>query len=146
MIKPFHNIDAINAICNHPALRDAVLLGQSADVDVEPLLDSGRAVFLGDEQGGFLCYREADGVWSVHTQFLPKARGPSVALKAVAAAKWMFQHTDAVSLTTFVENGNSRAKALSLAVGFEEVAEAQYFGRAGVVLSLSIKEWVSKCL
>ena len=146
MIKSFHDIDAINAICNHPALRDAVLLGQSADIDVEPLFDSGRAVFLGDKQGGFLCYREADGVWSVHTQFLPKARGPSVALKAAAAAKWMFQHTDAVSLTTFVENGNSRAKALSLAVGFEEVAEAQYFGRTGVVLSLSIKEWVTKCL
>ena len=146
MIKPFHDIDAINAICNHPALRDAVLLGQSADIDVGPLMDSGRAVFLGDDQGGFLFYQETKGIWSVHTQFLPKARGPVVAIKAAAAVKWIFQNTDSVSITTFVENGNSRAKALSLAVGFEEVAEAEYFGRAGVVLSLSIKEWVQKCL
>ena len=146
MIQPFHNIDAINAICNHASLRDAVLLGQSADIDVGPLLDSGRAVFLGDDQGGFLCYREADGVWSIHTQFLPKARGPSVAIKAASGSKWLFQNTDATSLTTFVEHGNSRAKALSLALGFTEVAEAEYFGRAGLVLSLSIKEWVRKCL
>ena len=146
MIKPFHDIDAINAICNHASLRDAVLLGQSADIDVGPLLDSGRAVFLGDDQGGFLYYRETDELWSVHTQFLPKARGPSVAIKAAASVKWMFQNTDATSITTFVEHGNNRAKALSLAVGFLEVAEAEYFGRAGLVLSLSIKEWEQKCL
>lgn len=145
-MTPFFDIDAINALVNHPSLREITLMRQSANIDVTDWIKSGKAVFLGSGIGGFLFYKETDALWSVHTQFLPQARGPFVAIAATRAAKWMFCNTDALTLTTFVEHGNRAAKALALAVGFEEVAEAEYYGRAGTVLTLSIKQWVTQCL
>lgn len=146
MLSPFTDVAAINALVNHPKLRHRTLPGFDGEADFTQAFAEGRAVFWGDARGGFLAHREEPGVWSIHTQFLPEARGPRVVTLMMQGERFMFTRTDCLVMKTFVATGNRGARDLALAGGFEKVADANVSGLEGEVFSLGVKEWVCQQL
>lgn len=140
-MKPFTDIDAINGIVNHPSLRRYTLAQEGETLDVAPLIQGFGAVFLGDALGGFLFVDRGKGIWEVHTQFLPGARGPRAAILAVQAARYMFTQSDCTMLTTFVADGNRAALDLATAVGFVKFQEDEVRGHHGQTMVFTLKDW-----
>jgi hypothetical protein len=137
---PYCDVQSINALVNHSSISRWTLLGERR-LDLEELIASGKALFFGDEHGGFLCYEEEAGIWSVHTQFLRGYRGSRVFDMAREAMVFMFQRTSCLALSTFVEYGNRAAKALTLGVGFHRIAEGEVEGHKGERFLFTVKDW-----
>jgi hypothetical protein len=137
---PYTQVDRINALVNHESISRWTLLGEKR-LELDELIVSGKALFFGDENGGFLCYEEEQGIWSVHTQFLKGYRGSRVPKIAKEAMSFMFQNTSCLALSTFVEHENRAAKALTLTLGFHKIGEGELEGHSGERFLFTIKDW-----
>lgn len=90
-----------------------------------------RFVALENEHGGFLFFPKGEGVWEVHTLFLPTVR--DALGHAKDAAKHMFARTDCDAIVTQVPADNVPADRLTRAMGFEHIGvEPQAFLRKGI--------------
>jgi hypothetical protein len=138
---PYRDVQKINSLINHPSIRERTLLGFDIDADLTSLIESGEAVFLGDEGGGFLVHSRGEGVWDVHTQFLPDTPKHDLMDRVCESLRYMFTRTDCMALTTFVEYGNKPALYLALRAGFKKVGEVEVLGRLGDLLIFTIKDW-----
>lgn len=138
-MSPYMDAEKISALVSHTTLRRWTLLKSS--VDLTEMISSGKALFFGDENGGFLLHDEGSGIWSVHTQFLKGFRGPRVMQIARDAMEYMFQKTTCLGMSTFVEHGNRAAKALALAAGFIKIGEGELEGHAGETFLFTVKDW-----
>lgn len=137
---PYTDAEKINALINDATIRRWTLLGDKT-LDLAESLTSGKALFFGDEHGGFLLHDEGSGIWSVHTQFLKGFRGSRVMSIARDAMEYMFQKTSCLAMSTFVEHGNRSAKALALGAGFNRVGEGEVEGHAGETFLFTVKDW-----
>lgn len=106
----------INRVLNHPEVFPWVSIPGLESFDMSPYAGLPDFYILAREEGGFMFAPLGDGVYEVHTQFLPKTRG--VLRDAQQAAEYMFTQTDCVEIRTFVPHGNERAKKLTEAMGF----------------------------
>lgn len=106
--------DNINAVVAHPDVRPWV--GGTGPLDLTSVVADPNNVLLMGEGGGLLFQCLAPGLYEVHTQFIPEARGPR-ALQAVKdALRWMFTKTDCIEVVTKVPDGNVAAYALVRAI------------------------------
>jgi len=69
------------------------------------------------EGGGCFFHFKQDGVYEVHTMFLPESRGKYVLEFCRAAGDWMFKNTEASEIWTQCPVCNLAATALTRAVG-----------------------------
>lgn len=139
-LKVSRDAALLNRVLNDPSVLPYVSLGRES-VDVAPLFENDSTVFLATEHGGFLFVLCGDGLYEVHTQFLPEGRAGVLAL-AREAVQYMFTRTPAIAVATFVVDGNERARRLTLAMGFREIGAKSINGFCGKGYLLTIKEWV----
>jgi hypothetical protein len=131
----------LNKVVNDPSVHPSVSLGYG-EIDVSPLFERPTTVFLACEFGGFLFIDCGNGLYEVHTQFLPEGRGPAVLRLAREAAVHMFTRTPCIAISTFVAQTNEAAKRLTLAMGFKELGPKSINGVDGTGYLLTIKDWV----
>ena len=109
--------DRINAVIAHPEVRPWV--GGVGPLDLTPVVADPRNVLLMGQGGGLLFVQLEPGLYEVHTQFIPEARGPVALLAVIDALRWMFTRTDAVEIVTKVPDGNVAAAVLVKKIGGE---------------------------
>lgn len=138
--------ERINAVVNHPGVRPWV--GGSGPLDLSQVVADPRNVLLMGEGGGLLFIRLADGLYEVHTQFLPEARGPSALAAVLDGLRYMFTRTDCIEVATKVPDGNVGASALirSIHGTFQFHRPAAFQTATGLVgvkyYSMTLAEWV----
>jgi hypothetical protein len=109
--------ERINAVANHPEVRPWV--GGAGPIDMTPVVADLRNVLLMGQGGGLLFVNLDPGLYEVHTQFVPEARGPQALLAVLDALRWMFTRTDCMEIVTRVPDGNLAAAALVKKIGGE---------------------------
>lgn len=149
MIHPTTDVDAVNAILNHPRVRPWVSLPGQSLLDARALLQPPHvALMLDDGNGCFLCIEHEPGRYEVHTNLLPAARGVRAMEAARAGMDWMFLHTDCMELITQVPRDNPAARRLTERMGFTlEFSRAHAFPRASAWVdvdyySLAYRDWL----
>lgn len=118
-VRREYSADAINAVINHPAVRPWVGLPGQSYLDVGPVVANLGNVLLMGEGGGFLLVQLEPGIYEVHTQFVPEARGENVEKSVADAFHYMFTRTDCMEVVTKVPEGNVAANVLAKRSGFE---------------------------
>ena len=141
MIRPSRDAAFLNRVVNDPSVLPHVNLGLTGQLDMTPLVEDQRNVFLANEWGGFLFIDKGEFVYEVHTQFLPEGRGKSAVRAARDAADYMFTMTDALRIDTYVQFDNPAAEWLSRATGFKKWGEVEYCGQPCNYYVLTLKNW-----
>jgi hypothetical protein len=127
----------VNAILNDPSVRPFVGMQEIGDLDFGALVSDLRNYLLMADGGGFFLGAQGDGVYEVHSQFLPEARGKTAVLAAADGLRYMFVRTDAVEIVTFVPRGNVAALALTRRMGMRPALGAC----GGEFHRIRIEEW-----
>jgi hypothetical protein len=104
--------ERINRVLNDPGVRPFVGLPEAGPLDFGPLVANPRNYLLMAQGGGFFLQCIDPGVYEIHTQFLPEARGRHVVEATVDMQRFMFGRTDCVEIVTKVPSGNVAATAL----------------------------------
>lgn len=145
IVREFHPL-RINAVLNDPSVLQWVALrGQARPLDLGPLLADPRNVLLLESEGsgGLFFHWQEPGVYEVHTQFLPSARGKVALACTEAALEWMFLRTDAMELHTKVPEHNKAARALVQAIGGTcEYSFGEFNGQKVEHWALRFPEWL----
>lgn len=115
LVRTF-DVDHINGIINHEDVREGARVRDYTDFRGPILNDNNHCLF--NSSGGFLFIQVEPGVYEVHTQFLKRARGPEVSVKAEEAVAYMFENTDCTEIRTQVYFNNPAPKRLAESVGF----------------------------
>jgi hypothetical protein len=104
-----------NAILNHPDILPMVSMPGQESLDAAPLVadpknylimvdglkmaDDGAPVVVGKVSAGAIFFAQHDpGIFEVHTHFLKPWRGQFAIDASLAAYRWMFTHTDCMTL------------------------------------------------
>ncbi len=102
---------------------------EMGEIPLAAIFDQG--IGLEFPGGGFFFHRLGDGVYEVHTVFLPGSKG--VAEACQAAAVHMFGATECMRIVTKVAEDNIAARRLTEKTGFKHVrTQPQAFRRNGV--------------
>jgi len=104
--------ERINRVLNNPRVRPFVGLPNAGPLDFGPLVADLRNYLLMTEGGGFFLQCIDPGVYEIHTQFVPEARGRRVVEATVDMQRFMFGRTDCIEIVTKVPSGNVAATAL----------------------------------
>jgi len=75
------------------------------------------------DTGGWVFHKQDEGVWEVHTLFLPKSR--DVLQNAQQALRYMFTEADAQLIVTQVATDLPHVRRLALAGGFQWFARKE---------------------
>lgn len=113
------NASEINAIINDPSVFPSVAIPGIETIDLRGLIADPRNVLLMADGGGVLFCQDEPGIYEVHTQFLPAFRGRHAIRASIEAYRWMFTHTDCMTLFTRVPSPNRAAAFAARVVGFE---------------------------
>jgi len=108
----------LNAIANHPSVRP--WLGGDSVIDLEPVLLNPANFAFETEHGGMVLAQIGNGVYEVHSLFLPEGRGPESSQAFDAVADYMFAVTDCIEVRTRAMEDNRRAVAAAKRQGFEQ--------------------------
>jgi RimJ/RimL family protein N-acetyltransferase len=114
----------INAILNHPSVHPWVAADDNP-LDLTATLAQPDRYALFGPLGGQLYHRVGDGIYEVHSAYLPEARGRVALATTRETLRWMFGRTDAVEIITRVPKGNLAALALARAVGMRHMMTLQ---------------------
>ena len=95
-LKRSFDSEFINSVLNHPEVREGAEIG--VDADVSEIVDNPVNFLLVNEHGGFIYVNLGDGMYEVHTQFLPEGRGMSAYHAAKESVRWMFINTDCLRI------------------------------------------------
>jgi hypothetical protein len=98
-----------NAILNHPDILPMVSVPGQESLDATPLVDDPKNYLLAVDgatpagmrfqwTGAILFAQHDPGIFEVHTNFLKGWRGQFAVEASLAAYRWMFTHTDAMTL------------------------------------------------
>lgn len=137
--REFH-AERLNAVVNHPEVRGFVGPGTNR-IDLTQLVANPANVLLMREGGGLFFGQHEEGIYEVHTQFVPEARG-EIAVEATRdALRWMFTHTDAREIVTKVDPVNKGALGLVRAIHGELRFKRGDIGH----YALPIDAWAGKC-
>lgn len=75
MLTLSRDVDAINAVVNHPAVRPFVGAPDAGALDLSELVETSANLFPMGEHGGFALIWTAPHTREVHTFILPEGRG-----------------------------------------------------------------------
>lgn len=114
-----YSADRINAIVNHPEVRPWVGEPHQGYLDLTPIVANPANILLMGEGGGFMLIQQEPGIYEVHSQFLPEARGKVALQAAQDASRYMFTRTDCVEIRTKVPDGNVAAEAFARLMKYE---------------------------
>lgn len=142
MIHESRDAAFLNHVMNHESVKGDVSLGYKGDLDASSLLSNPRNHFLATEFGGFLVLDNGNGVYEVHTQFLPGGRGKAAREAARESMEHMFLETDCMELITFCPTDNRKAINLAIYAGFTKRRQQTELGVSGHIYSITIKEWL----
>ena len=121
--------DGVNAVLNDPAVFPLIAAPSAARIDMSGVLVDPRNVCLSTEGGVIVFIADEPGIYFVSANFLPKYRG-RYALDTIAQAiRWMFTHTDCMTIQAQVPEFNRAAKWLCRAAGAAREFERQAIWR-----------------
>jgi hypothetical protein len=86
-------------------------------IDTTDLVADPRNVLIMADGGGILFIWQEPGIYEVHTNFLKAHRGLHALGASLAAYRWMFTHTDCMTLLTRVPAFNRAADRFCAIVG-----------------------------
>lgn len=118
-----------NRICNDPGVAPNVTLAVGDAVDVGPLIENPDHVLLMADGGGVLFIAQEVGVYQVHTAFVKPDRATQIKRGAFtgdvsrAAYRWMFTHTIAWNLQTYIPGFNRAATIFAPLAGWQKEFE-----------------------
>lgn len=112
--RSFDAIEA-NRIVNDQSVLP--LIGNVDSIDLSDIISNPANVLLLSDGGCFLFMHDEAG-YEVHTSFLEGFRGRHVITASLNAARWMFTHTDCMSIVTRIPAFNKAASLAVRAVGF----------------------------
>ena len=136
--------ERVNRIINDPAVLPWVSLG-TGSVDASLIVGNPNNFCVFDDTGGFVFVRKDDGVFDVHTQFLPEGRGRHALIAARAAAAYMFERPECVALQTFCAHVNRAAIYLARKMGFVRFEEDRILDSDGWFYRLTRDQWKQSC-
>lgn len=116
----------INVIVNDPSVLPDVTNPGIDNLDLTDLVANPRNVLMMAEGGGIFFIADPEvgsGIYEVHTSFLPPFRGAHAINASLAAYRWMFTHTECMTLQTKVPAFNRKAALAARHVGFEPAFE-----------------------
>lgn len=140
--------DRLNDILNDPMVRPWVADMSEGMIDVSASIKNENNILLMGDYGGCLFFKLMPGVYEVHTQVLPSARGRWTTRLTKECAQWMFTRTDAYEVLTRVPEGHIGARAAALRQGmkyeFTRPNECKFRGKIGDVHihSIRIQDWI----
>jgi len=140
----------LNKLANHPDIRPWVADAAEGVLDLTKQVENRENVLLQGAYGACMLFKLIPGIYEVHSQVEPQARGPWSLGLARAVLHWMFTRTDAYEVVTRVPRPHKAAKGLSLAAGMhfeftrEEGCRFQGEHVPVDVYSIRIQDWVSK--
>lgn len=125
------------SVANHETVRP--FLKGEGFLDLALISDPNN-IALQYEGGGWVLNKVSDGVYEVHSMFLPEVRGAQVAEFLQKALAYVFSETDCRRILTQLPDGNVPARALARKAGF-----SFWFRKAGTdYLKLDLEDWVQK--
>lgn len=135
----------LQGVIDNPSVRPWVCKdGETGPIPLSAVFGDG--IGLEFETGGFFFHGLGDGVYEVHTLFLPGTKDALACAKA--AAHFMFCATDCSLIVTKVPEDNVPARRLTEKMGFRHdyVRESAYL-RGGVLhdvrhYSLAMDDWM----
>lgn len=117
----------LNSVANHVSVRGWLGLdvhgSLSSKLDLQPIFDSGQGHALVNEHGGYVLIDLGQGVWEIHTMFLPSGRGAPAYEAAREVMAHVFHETDCQTLYTQLPNNNPQAKAYARWGGFRKIED-----------------------
>jgi len=134
----------LNRCANDPAVRPFIGNIAAGELDLSGFLDVPFNVALVFEHGAFAFEQHEHGRYEVHTFILPAGRGAGVVPASLAAARWMFTHTDAIEILTKVPETNKPADIMCRRAGFAPVfrrESAWEDGSAITFFALTLDAW-----
>lgn len=140
MIRRTFDPALLNNVVNHPEVRPWVGPGDEP-LDLTAFVCDPDNFALVTEGGGFLLHNHGQGIYEVHTQFLPEHRTKT--REAMRSGfDYMFTRTDCERVVTQVPDNNRPAQALAKAAGFRPMFRRED-GLLGPTeyMGLSIDEW-----
>lgn len=144
-----YSASRLNHIVNHPSVRPWVAPGEDT-LDLTAAVADQRNYLLMGDGGGFLLIWQEPGVYEVHSQFLPEARGANVLATAADASRYMFTRTDCTEIRTRVPHGNVGAAVLAKRMGWEFRFERSnaWLTSGGILVGVryfakTLEQWVS---
>src|SRR6185312_3634705 len=105
-------------VLNHPDVFPLISVPGDEAFDATHIADDPRNVLLMSEGGGIFFHQMEPGIYECHTSFLPRFRGRFALKVSRACRKWMFTHTDCMSIVTKVPAFNRAAALAVRMVGF----------------------------
>jgi hypothetical protein len=144
MIARSTNAEFLNSVINHESVKPWVSLGFKQQWDTTTLLANPANIFMANEHGGFLLIANGDGLYELHTQFLPEGRGAQLLKDAREALEYFFTRTDGIAIRTFITDDNKAAKRMARWLKFIPVESGVMAGFSGVYYLLTIKQWVQE--
>lgn len=126
MIRRSFDASEINPILNdHFVFRSIKLPGMKpGDIDVTSIIENPANVLLMADGGGIIFAQIEPGIYEVHTAFfkpknLADGSGPHIRNACLAAYRWMFMHTDCMTLHTKAPEFNRAAIVFAPVVGWK---------------------------
>lgn len=147
-MKVAENADFLGAVMRHPDVWPWMVPDHRIDDDLDLATIFDQGIGLEFEGGGFFFHRLGDGVFEVHTLFLPGSKHAFEA--AQAAATYMFCATECMSIVTKVPEDNVPAWKLTERMGFAlDYTRAKAYTRKGVEhdvrhYSLDMPSWMTR--
>lgn len=119
MIRREFKPERLNALLNDRSVLPWVTVPGHASLDAGPLLADRRNVVLMTQDGAaaLVFHFRARGLYEVHAQALPQARGRTSLAMALASFAWMFRNTDCRKIVAAIPADNLAAEALAVRVG-----------------------------
>lgn len=134
------NAEYLNTVLNHPEVHR--WLGVEGAVDVTSVVQNPDNFTLEAEGGAFLACLIQDGVYEVHSQFLPEVRG-TLGPIVKECLDYMFLKTDCHTLMTQLPDNNLPAIALATRVGFKPIFRRETTTRGPTAYArYTLDEWV----
>lgn len=137
MIRRTLDPSFLSGIANNPVVRP--FLGGEGFLDLAPtILDPANFALVADN-GGFVMIRHEQGVYEVHSMFLP---GSDAVMAMREGMEYMFTRTDCEKLVTFVPDDNRGAVGIARAGNFKPLfrREASPLG-PGACMAVDIDCW-----
>lgn len=119
MVKRTYDALAVNAILNHPGVFPFISVPGIENIDAAAIIADEHNIALMANGGCFILIFHEPGVYEIHTNFLPEARGRNAIRAAEGSVQWMFLNTDCMSIVTQVPEANRAARWLCAKSGFE---------------------------
>lgn len=137
-----------NAVANHPDVRP--FLGGDGPIDLTAGFADPVNLAFNSAHGAMFCRAIGDGVYDIHSLFLPEGQGKEAHETMQAVATYMFTRTDCLEGRTIVPVAHRAASVAARREGFRPLFSVRIPWTGGEkvdaeVFSLSIDRWALGC-